>query len=530
MTTVMATPTQSWWWWQRPRKRLVKWAHALLQGRRYTVLVKPFHDGGRPGTGFRDGHKKLIQANPQYFRKQEVRTQFRATQAILGHEVGHAFFTDAWPEGDDQQTLRWLVNVLEDERIERALSVYYPGVAPLFDLLGDLFYEQTEPLSRRCDEPAQIALACCLSWRWAKKRADQTAMFHRLGIGDEKAIDLWDEIKPLVEGAWIAADTTAVIEIAQDILAILDLPEGHPLPALPIFQLGLGEGIPEDREGDPLPFPAAPFEGDSPGVGGEIDESLPTPSGDTSTQPAPFAALEQAAAPLARQLVAALKVPRPNVRPTPHQWRGRYSFRQEVRTPARPHLQKAAVGKDKDDVAIYVLVDRSGSMTSVEGPVRLALMTIYLAATELGIPLGMAFFGDDSDYDADDFVLEVSPLRSRSSEETKSLIAGFRGATSKEFLDWGLALVEETLRYRSERRKIVLVIHDGQPVYVGGLGNDMALSLQRLRQLERQGLTPIGLYLGQDYNPALKELFPRLVISGGGSLPEKLGNMIRSLV
>jgi hypothetical protein len=229
-------------------------------------------------------------------------------------------------------------------------------------------------------------------------------------------------------------------------------------------------------------------------------------------------------------LVAALKVPRPNVRPTPHQWRGRYSFRQEVRTPARPHLQKAAVGKDKDDVAIYVLVDRSGSMTNVEGPVRLALMTIYLAATELGIPLGMAFFGDDSDYDADDFVLDVSPLRTKSSEETKSLIAGFRGATSKEFLNWGLALAEETLRYRPERRKIVLVIHDGEPVYVGGLGNDMALSLQRLRQLERQGLTPIGLYLGQDYNPALKELFPRLVISGGGRLPEKLGNMIRSLV
>jgi nitric oxide reductase activation protein len=91
-------------------------------------------------------------------------------------------------------------------------------------------------------------------------------------------------------------------------------------------------------------------------------------------------------------------------------------------------------------------------------------------------------------------------------------------------------LAEETLRYRPERRRIVLVIHDGEPVYVGGLGYDMALSLQRLRQLERQGLTPIGLYLGQDFNPALEELFPRLVISGGGSLPEKLGNMIRSLV
>jgi hypothetical protein len=52
---------------------------------------------------------------------------------------------------------------------------------------------------------------------------------------------------------------------------------------------------------------------------------------------------------------------------------------------------------------------------------------------------------------------------------------------------WGLALAEETLRYRPERRRIVLVIHDGEPVYTGRLGNDIALSLQRLRQLERQG-------------------------------------------
>ena len=72
-------------------------------------------------------------------------------------------------------------------------------------------------------------------------------------------------------------------------------------------------------------------------------------------------------------------------------------------------------------------------------------MTIYLAATELGIPLGIAFFGDDSDYNDDDFVLEVSPVRTKSSEETKSLIAGFRGATGKEFLHWGLGLSRRDL-------------------------------------------------------------------------------------
>jgi len=78
---------------------------------------------------------------------------------------------------------------------------------------------------------------------------------------------------------------------------------------------------------------------------------------------------------------------------------------------------------------------------------------------------------------------------------------------------------------------VLLVIHDGEPVYNGKLGNDYQLSITRLRRLERQGITPIGLYLGENCNMAqLEALFPRLVITSGERLPEKLGNMLMSLV
>ena len=531
MTTTTVSPRQTWWWWQRPRQRLIQWTKALLQGRRYTIKVEPYQHRGQPGTGYHNPKLRVIVVNPQFFADEPVETQFRATQGILAHEVGHAFFTDAWPTEDDQQTLRWLVNALEDERMERAISIYYPGIVALIQLIGDLIYQETELLLD--STPAEMALACCLSWRWAQSREGEAKMFERLGIEAEEIFDLWHEIKPLVETSWTAADTSRVIEIAREILAILELPEGYALPDLPIFQImmGAGDDIPEERDGEALPFPVSAFDGASPGQGTDFDdESIPAPSGDDITQPAPYAALEDAAAPLARQLVDALKIPQPNVRPLPHEWRGRYSFRQEVRTPAMPHLRRAGVGREKDDVVFYVLVDRSGSMGIINEPVRLALMTLYLAATELRIPLGMAYFGEHSDAFIDDLVLEVSQVRARAAEETKSLIAGFRGVTSAEYLDWGLALAEKSLRHRPERRKVLLVLHDGEPVYNGRLGNDHQMSLERLRRLERQGIIPIGLYLGEGCNMAqLEALFPRLVITSGEKLPEKLGNMLMSL-
>jgi len=531
MMTITVSPRQTWWWWQRPRQRLIQWTKALLQGRRYTIKVEPYQHRGRPGTGYHNPKLRVIAVNPQFFADEPVETQFRATQGILAHEVGHAFFTDAWPTEDNQQTLRWLVNALEDERMERAISITYPGIAALIRLIGDLIYRETEMLLD--STPAEMALVSCLTWRWAVSRAGEAKMFERLGIEAEAVIDMWREIKPLVEASWTADNTSRVIEIAREILAILELPEGYALPDLPIFKIvmGAGDDIPEERDTRALPFPASAFDGASPGQGTDFDgDSVPTPSGDDISQPAPYAALEDAATPLACQLVDALKIPQPNVRPLPHEWRGRYNFRQEVRTPSMPHLRRAGVGREKDDVVFYVLVDRSGSMGVINEPVRLALMTLYLAVTELAIPLGMAYFGEDSDGIIDDLVLEISPVRTLAAEETKSLIAGFKGVTSAEYLNWGLTLAEKSLHHRPERRKVLLVIHDGEPVYNGKLGNDYTLSLERLRRLERQSITPIGLYLGESCNMAqLEALFSRLVITSGEALPEKLGNMLRSL-
>ena len=115
---------------REPQTRLVKWALALLRGRPYTIRLEP------DGTGYHDWENHVIQANPQLFPKESPEIQFRLTQGILAHEAGHAWFTSAWPDQCESR-LQEMCNFLEDQRIENAICVLYPGIAPAIRLLGD---------------------------------------------------------------------------------------------------------------------------------------------------------------------------------------------------------------------------------------------------------------------------------------------------------------------------------------------------------------------------------------------------------
>jgi len=520
MTTVLDTQS-TWWWWQATRRRLTLWSKALLQGRRYRIVIEPFQGrDGTPGTGFHAPDRRLIQVNPTIAEDESPGFQFQLTQGILAHEVGHALFTDAWPKAPGQDTLRWLVNALEDERMERSTAIYYPGLRALFDRLGLYFYARFEAF-RKSQAANQQALGLCLAWRWAMRQSSESEMLTELKVS-EAACELWMQVKEAVEKSWMAPNTTELIELAQEILRLLDIPEGQDVPEWLWIFLGGGDGIPVARLEDPLPFPdeaadVAPGVGDPPAARDLLDVVQ-----DAYTTPAPYLELETEATPLANALAGSLVV-QSRSRPKPHEYRGRYSFRQEIRTPERPHIPREALGYSSDGVVIYLLADRSGSMYVVEERVRLALMMIALAAEKAGIPLGMAYFGSSTTHEAS-LTLEVTPITGRIPEPAKALIAGFRGMTNSEFLHQGLQLAEKSLLKRVERRKFLLVIHDGQPT-----NQDFSLSLERLQAMERKGITPIGIFLGENPQDALRQLFPCLVITQGQQLPDKLGMLFKSL-
>ncbi len=524
----MSDQREIWWIWRESQQRLKKWCLALLQGRRYTIRLTP------EGTGYHAPVEKIIQANPQLFPDEPVDVQFRITQGLLAHECGHAWFTGNWQD-QSENTLQELVNILEDERIENAIGVLYPGVAPAIRLLGDLVYAEMSGNARYA--PNQQAYTCCLAWRWAHCRTSEQEMFERLGVSADGQA-LWAQIRPLVEQSWQAPDTDCVIALAREILRLLAIPVSQ--PRLGLVQVNIS-GIPA-KDAKPNPLPTGPAN-TAPGLGtGFGEDDLPRlPAKGKTLEPAPYQQLEETVRPGATRLAEALKEPQPDQRPSPHEYRGRYNFRQEVRTPDTPHLARQDVGIAKRSLALYVLVDRSGSMDRYEQAVREALLTIYLAAVQVGIPIGIAYFGEDDFYlrgeplhpdriTVEQTVAEVTPISEQNSEAAKALIAGYSGWACEEYLDWGLRKAEAELRTRPERMRVLLVIHDGEPVFRTRTTSDWALSLTHLRELDRSGITPIGVHLGDDNLEKLHKLFTRLVnCPDGNALPDKLGSLLSSL-
>ena len=514
-----------WWIWRPVQERLVKWTLALLQGRRYRVRLRV------GGTGKHNPKTREIHANPEMFRNEPDDVQFRVTQGILAHEVGHAFFTDAWPEAW-QNILCQLVNMLEDARIERAITVLYPGVSPAIRLVGDLCYRDV-PSKVTEMAPPLMAFGACLWWRWACDR-DTEANFQSIALLDDpEATSLWSQVRPLVEASWSAANTLEVIRLAKDILLLLDIPESRVALDLPFVDYD----VPQERDDDALPFPADPA---------DVQPGLGTPNvhehgrGHTPAQvePQPYIDIEDAARPLAGRLVQALRVPRPERSLTPVEAGGRYHFRQEIRTPDTPFLYMEDVADDNPPAAIHLLVDRSGSMGYIDESVRLALMMVWLAGQELETPVSISYFGDGCEPSESEFqpVDTVAGFGERD-EMAKALIAGFRGHTGAEFLHWGLEVAEKSLRERPEREKVIVIVHDGQPVWepdedTGG-PTDWQLSLADIERLNRHGYLVVGVYLGTDSTDRtqMEQLFAgRLIACSAEQLPEKLGSMLRSLL
>jgi hypothetical protein len=518
----MATLTAPWWIWRSVQTRLIKWTLLLLGGRKYTVELTSDVE-----TGEHSPDLKRIRVNPEMFAREASDSQFRATQGLLFHEIGHALFTDAWPEQKDN-VLCELVNMLEDQRIENCMCIAFPGGAPALQLLGDLAYRDLRGAESK---PEYKALQACLAWRWAHTRTDEREMFKRLSmIRDEVARDRWAKVKPLVEAAWIAPDTQEVIRLARDILTHLGIAESVPPRG---FKGVSRDGIPAGRDPDQpvLPAPVGPVI-DGPGLDGLPRESREHHSGAgrSWSRPQPYIALEDAARPLAQRIIETLQEPRPNVRPRADATSGRYSYRLEERDWERPFQKRADLGRAPRSLALYLLVDWSSSMRSSANGVKLAMMALHLATEQLRLPHAITFFGAGRDAAPRERIETIVAFNDRG-EWPKALIAGYEPSAGNEYLFAGLDLAIADLQSRPERDKIIICAHDGQPVWSGREGRDWDLSIARVKMAEQKGIRVIGLFLGEGEEELrkMKLLFPRLIVTAPEWLPEKLGSMLISL-
>ncbi len=527
-----------WHDWGPVREHLRTWGASLLRGRRYTVTVDP----RCTRTGVCDFTQRAIRVNPEGFGETDAE-QYGCTKAVLAHEAGHAWYTDqaalsgdTGTEGRGRHTmLNRLVNILEDERVERCLMSHFVLCRRLFDLLGDVAYRDSDPLPSDADPKA--VMGACLLWRWAHDRRDR---------GKEKIQDalsasnraLWEQVRPLVEESWVASSTIEVADVAREILAILDIPEDDPdmppwLKEL-VDLLGqlLGQRRPGDgvEEGTPLPLPV-PRDGhgegddgdppaDSAQFGDELGDMLgflPRQAGQGGGKlpipPAPYLDLEARCRPWAKQLVAQLRMPQPQAE-TIFGQRGRVQIRAAIRDVANPMREQVDSRPEVPRAAFEILQDRSGSMSRIIRYSQEGLMTVHLALSELVIPHAItAFEGCVVIREYGD----TTPM-------PRALIAGLAASTGTTV---GPTLIArgDALLARREPIKVMLVVHDGFPF-------DPQVIAEWIRSHPR--VFTVGVYLGDDpqERSSMEELFGghRLIACMPPELPSKMGRFVADIV
>jgi len=149
------------------------------------------------------------------------------------------------------------------------------------------------------------------------------------------------------------------------------------------------------------------------------------------------------------------------VQVVPHEYRGRYSYRQEQRTPDTPNLACIQVGYRVPSSAWGIVVDRSGSISTMLKPLQQGLMAVHLALEELALPHRIAAF--EGNALLKDFG-DTSPV-------PRALIAGLQGMTTFRVMPTPRPTFE-ALTARPEEVKVLLLLHDGlahDPEELGGL-------------------------------------------------------------
>jgi len=448
----------SWWSWYRARRRLEEWVHRVIAVHPYRVEFSADTESYIDFTTrkiivsaqFPDALSAAARQVPTLWGRTTVATscelQVFCARALAYHEAGHALLTTTLPAAG--LTLHWLINALEDERIERLVGrVYRPAARDLSELGLRLWWNGMQETTER----ATALLNCCLFHRWDAKRPEESAS--RLVLPDADPVLWTHQIRPRVEAAWVAPDTAAVAAIAVEILHLLGLsrddavgdrpglmpgsasPQGVRPPhdpargadTLPVDLTnpvsGTGEGDKqvdstgsraERQQADPaqdaepnrcLPggtmqrsgaeIAAAPGETHGPAPGDAADLRLADDHPDCDPSEGrlpmqPFLELEASVAAAVRKLTRELRLPEMEPVALPSMRGGRFSARAYMQSRgATPFLRTTEEDPGHKALAMILLIDTTGSMALRMPHVQRATMLMQRTCASLAIPLAI---------------------------------------------------------------------------------------------------------------------------------------------
>ncbi len=358
--------------------------------------------------------QKTVEVNPIFMicpRKKQQRKQIRncpsnrdkfeqlMTTALIYHEASHIRFSGDKPK---EKLLGWLWNVLEDRRIERLLTQAYPQFKPSLEFLNDTAWFYTEE--------TEDILSGCLLWGWENNLPVKQRKFKPTS----KDFKLWEQqIKPLVEQAWLVSHSDEVTKIATQILHLLGINNfDQELNQLPFWFWQAPNGdktndeIINDQELQDLDIFIPDFLGstnsnwlNSPHNINSHLQQFPYFEDDYDDwdnnlqshpiDPNPILARVEG---YARDLATALKPLIPKTIKRPHRARGELNLERALDGHQRPFDYKQAPAPARS-VAILTLIDQSTSMRGLRIKEAIAATMLLDRASEIaGITYGVYGF------------------------------------------------------------------------------------------------------------------------------------------
>jgi Mg-chelatase subunit ChlD len=544
------------WWKHRAAGRsLARFAAALNGRHRFGFAIE------KSGVNYTDFGRRRIVIDPEVLVDVDPALHLALTKGAICHEAGHVRFTTPFMGLDtslvDHKTalLARVTNILEDERIDRAMQDTHWGTAKYFALRKRRMWadvlEACDPAATEHSEVLKAILQLRYGWELKGSLSAENAA-------------LLEQVRPFVVAAWNAVDTATVVEFAKKIIELLGLEDEleqalEKLPQRMICRLS-ATGERPDGEAEPGPGGVTielladgadgsggdggekdladakakagvqamslqrsgePSDGDTPeielvieGERDELDRLLGggAKGGDserTDSHLAPAAvdpaALESAVR-NAQLLARALRKAPTKPRTRTVRSGGRYSFRDRVRNPEFAY-RKRDLPTRRRTLALGALVDCSGSMGGRTTDVIGSVLATYLAAGEVDVPMGVWAFSDWNPPAVRIIGADGIP------GDAVERIGGLDATGGTVLAPALLAAAAELRRVRAERH-VLLVLHDGEP-------SDAERSRAAIGEL-RRSVEVVGIWLGDEQADApsverMRELFGnRLVIAADG--------------
>lgn len=508
-----------WYDWRNVCESLVTFGRAIQGVSPYTVVIEP--DSRKCETAFCNFTTRRLAVNPKLFPECTPKDQYALTKALLVHEAGHRRFTTV---GTAKGLLHLVMNILEDERIERLMSESFAGLRHLVTALSAAMYASAEPLDADAKSSGEV-LAAILQARWADRIGQALK-----GSLSPKNQTLWDKVMPLVRQAWIAPDTATVEGFARDIVAILGLTE----KTIPTWVVEVQErlgGLEGERDGDDPAEEADAARGNHAAPDGESPErgfdALPSSraagSGEFAIEPKPYIALADRVQSQVQELMEELSLAHAATKPEPERRGSRLSLREALRNPDEPFIVEGDGGRKPLTMTFRVIIDHSTSMnlrearheTRIEGVAEGAMM-LHLFAVEAGIDHEIVVTPND---------VRIAGLQS--GERGLALIAGLVPAlTWWENLGKAIETHCAEMVLRPEDVKVLICAHDGYP-------NDGDVARAACKEYRgKVEVIGVGIDLDAACAAEMHKIFgeSRLILCHTPEeLPRRLGMLIRTI-